>query len=538
VAIVAMAMFAGCAHPKPAVPTVTADEERRRIVHALSRLTFGARPGDVERVQSLGLARWIDDQLRADTALDATTLSALASHTEWTDPIFVSTGEAPRLAPVEMTLPNGTAYMSRVFVSAGGSLRVLKSDSVVPEPRASTYRYNRHVLGGRLVRAEVSDWQVLEMMTDFWENHFSVFDDKTPSRSSLIEWDRTVIRRHAFGRFRDLLGAVAHHPVMLNYLDNAISTARGVNENFARELLELHTLGVDGGYSQQDVTEVARAFTGWSHSMIGPNGRLAVPSLQRGDAPPSFVFRDSTHDTGSKIVLGRALQAGRGIQDGEEVLDLLARHPSTARFLARKLVARFVSDDPPKDLVDRAAATYLGTDGDIRAVVRTIVTSDEFYAPGAFRAKIKNPIELVLSTRRVLGAPPDTGGESIDDLIALEQVPFSHATPEGWPDGAVWLNAGAMRLRVSLALRVANGEMASIPLESWPEWATLSAASFDQQRDGVIRALLGGYESAGTRDALERVRSGLATPGTAVQRERALRELVALALASPEFQRR
>ena len=244
------------------------------------------------------------------------------------------------------------------------------------------------------------------------------------------------------------------------------------------------------------------------------------------------------HDAGSKIVLGRALRAGRGIEDGEEVLDLLARHPSTARFIARKLVARFVSDDPPKDVVDRAAATYLGTDGDIRAVVRTIITSDEFSAPGAFRAKIKSPIELVLSMRRVLGAPPDTGGESIDDLIALEQVPFSHATPEGWPDGAMWLNAGAMRLRVNLALRVANGEMASIPLASWPEWATLSAAAFDQQRDGVIRALLGGYASAGTRDAFERVRPAQTTPGTPVERERTLRELVALALASPEFQRR
>jgi uncharacterized protein (DUF1800 family) len=232
------------------------------------------------------------------------------------------------------------------------------------------------------------------------------------------------------------------------------------------------------------------------------------------------------------------LPAGRGVGDGEAVLDLLARHPATARFLARKLVKRFVSDDPPAALVERAAATYRDTDGDISEVVRTIVTSEEFFSPTAFRSKIKNPIELVLSTRRVLGAPVDTATELIDDLIALEQVPFSHSAPDGWPDGAVWLNAGAMRSRIGLALRIAHGEMSSIPLEAWPAWTSLSVAPFDRQVAGVVGGILFGYVSRETREALERGRPSSLTSVTDEMRRESLRELVALALASPEFQRR
>src|SRR5439155_1973817 len=196
-----------------------------------------------------------------------------------------------------------------------------------------------------------------------WENHFSVYSGKMPSPEALVVWDRDVLRPHAFGRFRDLLGAVAHGPAMLYYLDNHLSTSRGLNENYGRELLELHTLGVDGGYTQHDVIEVARAFTGWTTSR-SPN-----PSL--------YAFRQELHDTASKTVLGHTLRAGRGIEDGEEVLDILARHPSTARHIAFKLARRLVSDEPPPALVERAAATFARTDGDIAEVVRTIVTSRE-----------------------------------------------------------------------------------------------------------------------------------------------------------------
>src|SRR4051812_9131210 len=187
-----------------------------------------------------------------------------------------------------------------------------------------------------------------------------------------------AIRPHALGKFHDLLLATAKSPAMLVYLDNRLSSSiRGINENYARELLELHTLGVDGGYTQHDVIEVARALTGWT--------------IQRKPDLTVFAFRRDQHDTGTKTVLGHTLPAGRGIEDGEEVLDILARHPSTARYIALKLARRLVSDEPPPALVNRAAETFVRTDGDIAKVVRTIVTSPEFFSRAAFRAKVKTP---------------------------------------------------------------------------------------------------------------------------------------------------
>jgi uncharacterized protein (DUF1800 family) len=202
---------------------------------------------------------------------------------------------------------------------------------------------------------------LLEVVSDFWENHFSVFVGKMPSREALIVWDREVLRPHALGKFRDLLGAVAHSPGNAVLPRQPLSRKGALNENYARELLELHTLGVDGGYTQHDVVEVARALTGWT---------IALPR-----EPSKFAFRQDQHDTLEKTVLGHKLRAGRGIEDGEEVLAIIARHPSTAHYISLKLARRLVSDDPPPALVERAAATFTRTDGDIAQVVRTIVTS-------------------------------------------------------------------------------------------------------------------------------------------------------------------
>lgn len=553
----ALALAAACTtNGRPSLATVQQDsaaeaEQRRRVVHALNRLTFGARSGDVDRVLAMGLERWIDGQLRGDTALDGATVAALSAFPAWTRPVAIAAGELS--GSVQLTSNassgNGMQKMS-IVVSNGGSFRVVPRDSSPPVDAAARveallwplYRENARLLAGRLTRAQTSEQQLLEVMTDFWENHFSVFSTRAPSRGAVLEFDRAAIRPHALGRFRDLLGAVARSPAMLGYLDNAVSTAKGLNENYARELLELHTLGVDGGYTQQDIIDVARAFTGWSHTWIGPNSRLfPLPPKRGGDAStrPQFEFYNTAHDTGVKLVLGNMLSAGRGIEDGEQVLTMLARHPSTARFISRKLATRFVSDAPPDALVDRAASVYLQTDGDIRAVVRAIVTSPEFFATEVFRAKIKSPIELVLSTQRALGAPADTSAEMIDHLIALEQVPYSHVAPDGWPEhGDVWLNAGAMKARVNLALRVANGEMPSVPLDAWPAWHSLATAPFDVQVAGVIRELFGGFASPATRAVLERVRPPSRAPVSAEMAERTLRELVALALASPEHQRR
>jgi hypothetical protein len=265
---------------------------------------------------------------------------------------------------------------------------------------------------------------------------------------------------------------------------------KGINENYARELLELHTLGVDGGYTQKDVIEVARALTGWS---IQP-----PRSGQSG-----FLFRPEAHDAGEKVVLGHTLHAGRGLDDGEEVLDIIARHPSTARFIARKLCVRFVSDNPPPALVDRAAAAFTKSDGDIREVVRTIVTSPEFFSRAAFRAKVKSPFEVTLSALRALGAQADTTPRTAQVVAFLGQPIFGHQAPNGWPEtGEAWMNTGAILNRINFGLAIAAGRMPGAQLANWPLYATLSGAQREAQVDSVIAVLLSGKASPETKAIL------------------------------------
>jgi uncharacterized protein (DUF1800 family) len=417
-------------------------------------------------------------------------------------------------------------------------------------------------------------------MTDFWENHFSVFSGKGQTRIFLADFDRDVIHPRALGKFRDLLGAVAKSPAMLFYLDQARSMvdsthaplrggraprratarrSRGLNENYARELMELHTLGVDGGYTQHDVIEVARALTGWT---MNPR--------QGGE----FNFRPQIHDADEKIVLGHRLAAGRGIEDGEEVLDILARSPATARFIARKLAVRFVSDDPPPALVDRAARTFLSTDGDIRETVRTIVTSPEFFSRAAYRAKVKSPFELVASALRAVGAPADTTPRSAQAVAFLGAPIFGHQAPNGWPEtGDAWMNAGAILNRINFGLALAGGRLPGASLARWPEMEQLRGASREQQVDAVIGAMLGGHVSPDTRNILLNGENPLAAklagsvdtaavnaaaaadddamnatrpvarrrPGAAFARPvqlAGLAQIVGLAIGAPEFQRR
>jgi uncharacterized protein (DUF1800 family) len=543
-----------------AVPGLSAqapgDGERRRAVHALSRLTFGARPGDVDRLLRIGVDRWIDAQLRSGSALDSATVAALAGYPTWIDPLDrVLRQLAPMVqitARIGRVDASGRQAMMRVSI-VNPFLGVVSSDSLdrlaadttesVESALVPSFREVNRLMTGRLMRMERSDAQLREVMTDFWANHFSLYNGRVGSRASVIEFDRGIIRDNALGSFRTLLGAVAKSPAMLTYLDNVASRRDSLNENYGRELLELHTLGVDGGYTQADVIATARALTGWTHDWH-PRPPRPITMVQNGQSadiprtapPPAFDFRPAAHDSAAKTILGRTFPAGRGIEDGEELLDLLARHPSTARHIARKLAVRFVSDAPPAALVERAAQTFLRSDGNIAEVMRTIVTSPEFFAEGAFRAKLKKPTELVLSLRRALDAPVDSAGQVIDFLIALNQPPFGRLSPDGWPEHAApWAAAGAMLTRVDLATRVGSGAVASIPLERWSQWDRLSGADFDVQRAGVIDALLGGVVSADTRRVMESVRPAQAEAGN---RERTLRDLVALALASPEFQHR
>src|SRR5688500_17227057 len=486
----------------------TADQQVR---HVLNRLAFGARPGDVDRVRSLGVDRWIALQLQPSRIRDtvperiARALPTLA----------LSSRELLERYPPPQVV---RAQMRRSDMSREDSLELRRSA-----------QESRRVLAemqiAKVARATVSERQLEEVLVDFWENHFTVFAGKGPERYFIAAYEREAIRPHALGRFRDLLGAVAKSPAMLFYLDNwqssveegrpaldcglrladcgqgragrrrnpqsAISNRpRGLNENYARELLELHTLGVDGGYSQQDIINVARAFTGWT---------LEQPRRSGG-----FIFRPAMHDAGEKVVLGQRLGAGRGMEDGEQVLDIVAGHPSTARFIATKLSRRFVSDEPPATLVERAAETYRRTNGDIREVVRTIVTSQEFFASAAYRAKVKSPFELVVSALRAMNAAPDMTARSAQVVARLGQPLFLHQAPNGWPErGDAWINTGSILNRINFGLAMAGGAIPGARPERWPRHTELFSAARAAQVDGVIAGFLGGEASVETRGILE-----------------------------------
>jgi uncharacterized protein (DUF1800 family) len=461
-------------------PRELSPEEQVR--HVLDRLAFGARLDDDARVRAVGVDRWIARQLAPERIDDRPT-----------DALIASSFPAYHASPAELLA--ATRTMRRAVregarsgpAAANGDsagrrdvrATLLRDDPALRRSLALARRAVPEAQAVKLARAVASERQLQEVMTDFWENHFSLYSGKGLTRLFVPAFDRDVIRPRALGRFRDLLGAVATSPAMLVYLDQAQSTvdsthsplsrrrravgrlgmrsARGLNENYARELLELHTLGVDGGYTQHDVIEVARALTGWT-----------IDPREGG----TFAFRPALHDADAKTVLGRPLAAGRGIEDGEEVLDLLARSPATARHLARKLAVRFVCDDPPPALVERAARAYLATDGDIRETLRTIVTSPEFFSRSAYRAKVKSPFEFVASALRAAGAAPDTTPRAAQAVATLGAPIFGHQAPDGWPEtGESWMNAGAMLARIDFGLAVASGRVPGAPRATTPEVA-------------------------------------------------------------------
>jgi uncharacterized protein (DUF1800 family) len=561
--VVLMSLAAACARNTtftPASPEssagtreLTRDEQAR---HVLNRLAFGPRPGEVARVASMGVDKWIAWQLSPTSVTDVETerlLSSLETQRKQAFELLADhpePGELNQLFARQRAAENADVAGSRVMSSPDSAL--------LKHAQQTVARLNAQITAARALRAVASERQLLEVMTDFWENHFSVYVGKSPNRYSIVEYDRDVIRPRALGKFRDLLGAVAKSPQMLFYLDNAQSSVdslhpnvveariearrqmanadpvaqalatlprrrgRGLNENYARELMELHTLGVDGGYTQQDVKEVARALTGWG-----------LEAQQYGGG--SFVFRPELHDAGEKVVLGQTLPAGRGIEDGEAVLDLLARAPATAKFITTKLARRFVSDDPPPALVNRCASVFTKSDGDITATVRCIVTSPEFFSRSAYRAKVKTPFELVVSAMRALGAPPDTTQRTAQLVSQLGQPIYGKLTPDGWPErGDAWMNSGALLNRINLGFRLASGQVPNVKLGMWPATTRLMALPREAQVEGVIEELLGSV-SPETRRILMSGENPIAAKGPQLK---GLPEIVGLALGSPEFQRR
>ncbi len=323
----------------------------------------------------------------------------------------------------------------------------------------------RDLSEGKLLRAVYSDRQLDEVLTDFWFNHFNVYLDKGADRYLVTEYEREVIRPHVLGKFEDLLKATAKSPAMLFYLDNWQSVgpnapqgrgkkgARGLNENYGRELLELHTLGVDGGYTQADVTEAARCFTGWT-----------ILQPQRGG---EFVFNRRVHDEGEKTVLGVRIPAGGGIGDGEKVLDIVAHHPATARFISKQLAMRFVADEPPASLVDRMAETFRKSDGDLRAVMKTMLESKEFFSQGAYRTKLKSPLEVVASAVRSVNGEVDYAFPLANQVAQLGQPLYRKQEPTGYANSSKeWLNSGGLLGRMNFAQQLADNKIPGVKVDT------------------------------------------------------------------------
>ena len=333
----------------------------------------------------------------------------------------------------------------------------------------------RDLSEGKLLRAVYSNRQLDEVLVDFWFNHFNVYLDKGADRYLVTEYERDVIRPHVLGKFKELLEATAKSPAMLFYLDNWQSVgpdapqARGkqgaggqkagprghpgLNENYGRELLELHTLGVDGGYTQADVTEAARCFTGWT-----------ILQPQRGG---EFAFNKRVHDEGEKTVLGVRIPAGGGMSDGEKVLDLVAHHPSTARFISQKLAMRFVADEPQAALVDRMAETFRKTDGDLRAVMKTMLESKEFFSQGAYRGKLKSPLEVVASAVRAVSGEVDYAWALANQVAQLGQPLYRKQEPTGYANSSKeWLNSGGLLARMNFALQLADNKVPGVKVDA------------------------------------------------------------------------
>jgi uncharacterized protein (DUF1800 family) len=523
-AVVVAAVTLSAAGPGSAVP---ARPDDKTILHVLNRIGFGARPGDVERVRAMGLDKYIDEQLNPQRIDDAAMTQRLAG--------FETLTLSSRKIADDYYLPAQEAKRKAQLANKNAAPGQTDDDRKAPRTpqEMEMARQQRTVLveltEQKILRAAYSERQLEEVMTDFWFNHFNVFAGKGPTQQYLTEYERDTIRPRVLGRFRDLLEATAKSPAMLFYLDNWQSAdpeagermmaqgarararfgfprpemqnpnapqrqKRGLNENYGRELMELHTLGVDGGYTQQDVVNVARAFTGWTIEQPRQGG--------------GFRFEPRLHDDREKIVLGHKIKGGGGQSDGEQVLDILAKHPSTARFIATKLARRFVSDTPPPALVDRAAATFRETGGNIRDVVRTIITSPEFFAAEAYRAKVKTPFEFVVSAVRATGTDVAVATPLVQTVRQLGMPLYMCQPPTGYADRAdAWVNTGALLNRMNFALQLVGGRVRGVR----PGGAT-------------VAAVLG-------NDLSEATASTIAKASDATQ-------VAALTLGSPEFQRR
>ncbi|HSS50505.1 MAG TPA: DUF1800 domain-containing protein, partial [Thermoanaerobaculia bacterium] len=509
---------------------------REAAAHLLSRFSYGARPGEVDAVAALGPEVWLERQLAARSpepglaarlagypALDLSSAQLLCAYPA--DGTVRNEAKKDGLIPEDKDKPKLNPALGEEYE------KQIRADLAAYSQKKG-YHPQREILdqlsAQKLVRAVYAENQLEEVMTDFWFNHFNVSWTNDRTRPYLIPFERDAIRPNALGRFRTLLGATAHQPAMLVYLDNAQSVAPGgapttfgdemeriqkvkpaskvsnvkrastpsnstppkptpgINENYARELMELHTLGVDGGYTQADVIEVARAFTGWTVMPVDPGAIGGISQKMEKERKAGggafrrqgeFLFRADQHDAGPKVILGQQFPPGRGIEDGEEVLDVLAAHPATAHHLAYQLAVRFVSDHPSPQLVDRLAGVYRQSGGDIRRVVRAIAESPEFWSPEARGSKVKSPFELAASALRALGADIQVPKRTLDWIARLGEPLYSYQPPTGYPDrNEAWLSSGTLLSRLNFGLQLASGRLAGVKVDA-AALARLAAAS-------------------------------------------------------------
>jgi uncharacterized protein (DUF1800 family) len=605
--------------------------EEQKVIHLLDRLTFGSRPGDVERVVKMGWERYLDEQLHPERISDQTADQKLKniesvhlSNSElaknYPPPLVIR--EALKQRGIELPGVNGVNNQGqnsnaakeeltkkdakKEFKQLGKDAQKMKADETGEPAMASAqqpsaaddqakrreaylalremgYRPQQQIVQelqqAKIIRAVYSEKQLQEVMTDFWFNHFNVFINKGADRVLTTSYERDVIRPRVFGKFEDLLKATAESPAMLFYLDNWMSASpnikrlnrdelrqmrrqrrglgrfgrmragnpglpnraqsrdeamlnqngkipqnrvRGLNENYAREIMELHTLGVDGGYTQKDVQEVARCFTGWT--------------LRQPRNGAEFVFNPFMHDDGEKTVLGKKIPSGGGIKDGYAVIHLLATHPSTAKFISAKLARKFVSDNPPQSLVNRMAETFRKTGGDIRETLRAMFTSPEFFAAENYRAKIKTPFEMTVSAVRAIGADTNASPQFHRWIAQMGEGLFMCQPPTGYADTAEhWVNAGALLERMNFALALSGNRIPGTRVSLQNLTQGVNTTQTSQVVDHYIKLLLRGQVSPQTRATIDR---SLGERQMAMVGGRAdVAKVVGLILGSPEFQR-
>jgi uncharacterized protein (DUF1800 family) len=543
--------------------------EEQKAGHLLDRVTFGPRPSDVERVMKIGWKKYLEEQLNPDRIADKVVEEKLKP----LESVYLSNSEmaknyvqpgrvlralnsrkkdSPASGSTEATGANQNPQQMKADAAYNRreAMKVLAEMGLKPQQEAV-----RELQQAKILRAVYSERQLQEVMTDFWLNHFNVYIQKGPVRILTTSYERDVIAPRVFGKFEDLLRATAESPAMLFYLDNWLSASpnarssarnlrqqmrreqrmvnkkgkipknrkRGLNENYAREIMELHTLGVDGGYTQKDVQEVARCFTGWT--------------LRQPRAGGDFFFNPNIHDDGEKVVLGNKIPAGGGIKDGERVIKLLAHHPSTAKFISTKLARKFVSDNPPRSLVDKMANTFLKTDGDIREVLRAMFNSQEFWAPQNYRAKIKTPFEMTVSAVRALGAETNGNPAFHRWMAQMGEGLFMAQPPTGYPDTSEhWVNTGALleRMNFALALSANRIQGTRVDLAALDQGTTTGRPA--EIVDRYVKLLLRGEISPQSRATIDKALSeqkvaGGNRPGVDVAR------IAGLILGSPEFQR-